>query len=274
VKYFILAMLFLTLSCASRKDADSMSKEAALHFGAGTQSLMNKHYTDALTSLLEANRLYPNSSEILNNLAMAYYFKGEKDFAVKTLEKSIKLNPENSDARINLASIYLKDNNVDKAEEMYEKILRNLTYDKQARTYYNLGLIQFENRKNLVKAEEYFQKSINEDENFCPSWHYLGVLKYKKGKYIDALKNFRESTMGTCQSNPVSYYYQALTMVELRRYDEARMKFDEVENRFPNSIYSEKSRGKIQELNHIERQKSTSEFQVSGSGKVLDTPEF
>lgn len=250
-----------------------MPKEAALHFGAGTQSLMNKHYTDALTSLLEANKIYPNSSEIMNNLGMAYYFKGERDLAIKTLQQAIKLNDSNSDARINLASIHLKENDVDQAEKMYLEVLRNLTYDKQARTYYNLGLIQYDKRKNYVEAENYFQKSVNEDENFCPSWHYMGLLQYKKGKYINALKNFRESTMGTCQSNPVSYYYQALTLTELRRYDEARMKYDEIENRFPKSVYSTKARQKIIELNHIER-KNNSEFQVSGSRKALETPEF
>lgn len=273
MRYIALLLMVMAVSCASKKDTESMPKEAALHFGAGTQSLMNKHYTDALTSLLEANKIYPNSSEIQNNLGMAYYFKGERDLAIKTLEHAIKLNEDNSDARVNLASIYLKENDVDRAEKIYLQVLKNLTYDKQARTYYNLGLIQFDKRKNMTDAENYFVKSVNEDENFCPSWHYLGLIKYKKGKYIDALKNFRESTMGTCQPNPVTYYYQALTLVELRRYDEARMKLDEVDNRFPKSVYSGKARAKMQELNQIERQQN-SEFQVSGSGKVLETPEF
>ncbi len=74
----LLVLNILVLTACSSKKADIKSKQAELYFGAGTQSLMDQQYTEALKNLLEANKLDPENSDILNNLGMAYFFKGEK----------------------------------------------------------------------------------------------------------------------------------------------------------------------------------------------------
>lgn len=261
--------LFLFTSCASKKN-DIKAKQAQLYFGAGTQSLMDKQYTEALVNLLKANEMNPDNSEILNNLGMAYYFKGERDLAIKTLNRSLELNEKNSDAKINLASIYFKEGRIDEAEKSYKKVLRDLTYDKQARTYFNLGILEFQARKNLVAAENYFKKSIKEDDNFCPSYYHLGLIQYQRRQFNSALNSFKEAAMGTCYESPAPHYYQALTLIELRRYDDARIKLDEVDTRFKKSVYAVKARSKSIEINEIENRKSSAQ----ASRNVLESPDF
>src|SRR5687768_13729388 len=114
----LFAALMIMTSCASKNNVKS--KQSDLYFSAGTQSLMSKDYTDALKNLLKANELNPDNSEILNNLGMAYYFKGEIDLAIKTLNRALELNEENSDAKVNLASIHYKAGNVSQAEKLYK----------------------------------------------------------------------------------------------------------------------------------------------------------
>lgn len=266
----IVLTLLIVVSCAS-KNQEIKSKKANLYFGAGTQSLMEQQYTEALTSLLKANELEPENSDILNNLGMAYYFKGETKLAIKHLEEALKYNENNSDAKNNLASIYFKDGDLNKAEKLYQQVEKDLTYDKQARTLYNLGMIEIQ-KKNKVTAENYFRKSIKEDDNYCPSYFQIGLIQYSRRQFKTALRNFKESTMGTCMNSPMAHYYQALTLTELRRFDEARMKYDEIDTRFKKSIYGVKSRNKLVELNDLEARHKSEE--THAARKVLDSPEF
>ena len=265
----MIAALFLVTSCASKKNVKA--KQAELYYGAGTQSLMQKQYTEALKNLMKANELDPNNAEILNNLGMAYFFKGEKDVAVKTLQRALEIDEKNSDARINLASIFYKDGKVTEAEKMYKTVLKDLTYDKQARTYFNLGVLELKAKGNTVSAENYFKKSIKEDDNYCPAYYHLGLLQFNRRQFNSALKNFREAAMGTCYESPAPHYYQALSLIELRRYDDARLKLDDIDTRFKKSTFAVKARAKSIEINALENRKSP---ESHASRNVLESPDF
>lgn len=264
-----LVMLFLT-SCASTNS--TKQKQADIYFSAGTQSLMQKQYTDALKSLLKANELTPNRSEILNNLGMAYYFKGEHEMATQTLTRALELDNENSDAKVNLASIHYKAGNIQKAEALYREVMRDLTYDKQARNYYNLGVLEIQHKRDLVAAESFFKKSIKEDDNYCPSYYQLGLIQFKRRQFNTALRNFKEATMGTCYDAPAPHYYQALSMIELRRFEDARIKLDEIDTRFKQTVFAVKARSKAIELNEIENRSKSNE--THASRMVLESPDF
>lgn len=267
----LIALCSVFLVACSSKEKDLKVKQAGLYFGVGTQNLVSKEYTEALKNLLEANKLDPENTHILNNLGMAYYFKGEKDLAVKTLNTSLKIDKDNSDARINLATIYYKDKNFSEAEKTYKTVLNDLTYDKQARTLFNLGILELQIKKNNVAAENYFKKSIGEDDNYCPSYFQLGLLQFNRRQLNSALKNFKDAGMGTCFDLPAPHYYQALTLIELKRYDEARAKLEEMDARFKQSSYAALARTKAIELRDIENRKSP---EAHASRKMYESPDF
>lgn len=270
-KMVLLSLLMVMVSCAS-KNKEVKSKQASLYFGAGTQALMEHQYTDALANLLKANELNPENTDILTNLAMAYYFKGEKQMAIDHLKQALKADPKNSDAKVNLASIHYEDNRIAEAEALYKEVTKNLTYDKQARTYFNLGLIELDKKKNVSAAEKYFRLSIKEDVNYCPSHLKLGLIQYSRRHFNQALKTFKDATLGTCYESPAPHYYQGLTMIELRRFDDARMKFEEVKNRFGNDAYAASARTKLVELRNLES--SQSHLQSQSPGSVMKSAEF
>lgn len=269
--YILLALVMLvSVSCASKKNSLE-DKQADLYFSAGTQSLMNSNFTEALKNLLQANKLRPNDSEILNNLAMAYHLKGEKELALRTFDEALKINKDNSDAKINIASIYFQDKKFQEAEKLYKEVLRDLTYDKQARTYFNLGMIELEHKRNLTTAEEYFKKSVKEDDNYCPAFYQLGVIQYTRRQFNTAYRNFKEASMGTCYNSPAPLYQQAVTLIELRKFEDARLKLDEVETRFNKTPYAAKARARILEINKIEKNNT---IEAMSSSKMLESPEF
>lgn len=265
----ILAVLFFFAACSSTPS--KKERQANIYFGAGTQSLISQDYTEALANLIKANELSPDHPGILTNLAMAYYFKGEKDMAIKILNQAIKVKKDNSDAKVNLASIYFSDGNYNQAEKIYKDVLKDLTYEKQARTYYNLGLVE-QKKNNQKSAYQYFEKSVKEDGNYCPGFFQLGFIDYERRQYNKALRNFKEASMGTCTEAPAPLYYQALTYIELKRFNEARVKLDEIDAKFGNSDYATKARRKMVEVNQIEQNHTIQDSHASR--KMLESPEF
>ena len=266
----MLGLMFVVMACSSTASKKKLN-QSKIYFGAGTQSLMSQDYTDALANLMKANELDPENSGIITNLAMAYYFKGERNMAIKLLKKSIDLKEDNSDAKLNLASIYFHDGDLKSAEKFYKLVLKDLTYDKQARTLYNLGIL--ENRKNnQVAAMNYFKKSIKEDSSYCPSYYQIGLIKYQQKQYSASLSNFRDAAMGTCMESAGAHYYQGLSLLGLKRYMEAQMKFDEIDARFKTSEFAAKARKKMTELVEIQKNDITEE--VHASRKVLESPDF
>lgn len=266
----LFAVLFSLMSCASKpKDMD---KKAQIYFNAGTQSLMTRDYTEALNNLLKANELEKDNAEILNNLGMAYYFKGDLTLAVKCLKKTLELNPENSDARTNIASIYFEEGRLNEAEALYKEVLKDLSYDKQARTYYNLGVLEYEKKRNLEKAEIYFKASLKETEDYCPSHYKLGSVYFERREFNKAQRSFREATMGTCLNSAPAHYHQALALIELRRFSDARIKLDEIQNRFAKTPYAVRARTKMMEIDEIEKNYKT--LEARSPRKVIQSPEF
>lgn len=266
----VCALLAATVSCASKQDKIDQ-KQSELHFGAGTQALINKDYNSALSNLMKANELRPGQADVLVNLAMAYYFKGHKDLAVRSLTEALKIEPKNSDALVNLASLHYEQNQIADAERLYKRVLEDLTYDKQARTYFNLSLIESEKRKNYTAAENYLHLSIKEDTNYCPAHLKLGILRFQQRKLQTALTAFKDAASGTCYDDPTPHYYQGLTLERLGRKGEARLKFEEVVNRFPSSPVAVSARTKILDL-----REHSPEFQTTTNQQTtpLNAPEF
>jgi type IV pilus assembly protein PilF len=258
---FIFLATTLLFSCASKVDKAVM-KKADIHFTYGTEELFNKNYTQAITHLLKAAELDPENDKVHNNLAMAYYFKEEKEMAIKHTKRALEINPKNTDALVNLASLHFEEGDLQKAEKIYLEALKDLTFEKHARTYYNLGLIEVQ-RKNLNKGRAYLDKSLKQSEDFCPSWLQLGLLDLKARKPKDAAKKFHQARMGSCANDPAPLYWHAVAIMETKEYLNARMKFDELETRFPDSDYSRLAHQKLTEITLLENESTPKNYSKS-----------
>ncbi len=260
-----IALIFLAsmmlISCASNKDK-AIAKKADIHYTYGTEELFNKNYTQAITHLLKAAELDPENDKVHNNLAMAYYFKDEKEMAIKHIKKALEINPKNTDSLVNLASLYFEEGDMQKAEKIYLDSLKDLTFEKHARTYYNLGLIEVK-RHNIVKGRAFLEKSLKQSEDFCPSWLQLGMLDLQTKKPKDAAKKFHQARMGSCSNDPAPLYWHAVALIDSKEYLNARMKLDELETRFGNTEYSRMAQQKLTEITLLENETSPKNYSKS-----------
>jgi Tfp pilus assembly protein PilF len=251
----LLAMLVVVTSCSSTNTTTQtkQEREAAIYYGQGTSDLMNKNYTQALGHLMRAVEHAPKNPEYHNNLGMAYYFKGEKEMARQHIKRALELDKKNTDARINLASLAFENGDLNEAEKLYLQALKDLAYEKHARTYYNLALIELR-RRNNQRALANLDRSIKEEESYCPAWFQKGMLDYQARRFKPALENFRRAGMGACAQEPAPIYWQAVTMIEMGEYLNARLKLDKVITEFSSGHYGTMAQQKISELNMIENQ--------------------
>jgi len=273
---------FFLIGCSSSEKKDR-EEQADLLYSMGTNNLISKNYTLALSNLLQAYEILPNRSDINNNLGMAYYFKGEKEIAKKIILRALELDPKNSDARSNLASFYMEEKKWTEAKKLYEIVLKDLTYNKLSLTYFNLGKIELA-QNNFDRAQEYFVKSLKEDENSCASSYHLGLISFKKKDFSSAAKHFKQSYYGPCYNNELPVYYHAITLEKMGDFESARLKFREIIERFPKSEYAQKSLKMIDlmEQNSASSipkeysKNSSKEESASPNGKdlQLDPPEF
>ncbi len=249
IKIFLFLFLF---ACTSAKKEKINDKLALVHYSEGTQQLVQRNYSKALSSLIKAHEIQPTNSKILNNLGMAFYFRKKKDQALKYLNLAVKHNPENFDALNNLASIYVKMGQLQKAKRVYLSIAKNLKYESQFRTYYNLGVIELA-ENNKKKAVEHFKESIEIYTYFCPSLIALGKLSLEKNSNSEALDYFSKSTMGQCHKYPAPHYYRGLTLYKLKDYKNSKKSFLYLKENFQDSSFLKKTNRYLSRISKLEK---------------------
>jgi type IV pilus assembly protein PilF len=264
ILFIIGVSLLLSCSTTQTKKQKSAANKAELYYDYGTKQLVDKNYTKALINLKKALRLKPDDSRIHNNLGMTYFFKKENKKAIQHLKKSVELDPKNSDAQNNLASLYFYQKKYKKAYSIYLAILKNLEYNQQHRTYYNLALIDLKFNRNQ-KALEKLTQSIKEKSDYCAAHYQLGALTYKNNNLNESLKHFTNGTKGTCLKNPAPHIKKAQVLIDLNQDQKALFVLRNIIERFPNSRYAILAKRKLRALN-------INKFRKTYNAQKVNTP--
>lgn len=273
----VLSVIMLS-SCANNELAEKTveQKKSEIYYGQGTSELVKKNYSQALVNLLKAREFDPKDSQIRNNLGMAYYFREQPELAEKELLSAIDLDKKNSDAKANLGTIYLEKNRLKEAKALYEQVLQDLTYQNQFRNYYNLAILTLK-EGDRKEAFEFLFKSIKEKEDYCQAHFKLGELYFEEYKFKQALTSFQESSKGTCITEPSPHYQQALVLMNLNRFEEARMKFKDIMEKFPKTQFYSLSSTQLKKISaEVREQAATRNFQteIIKESKTIESPNF
>lgn len=275
----ILLSALVLASCSStaeKEDRTTEQKKAEIYYGQGTSDLVKKNYSQALINLLKASEFEPNDSAIRNNLGMAYYFREQPALAEKELLKAISLDKKNSDARVNLGTLYLEKNRLKEARAQYESVLTDLTYQNQFRNYYNLAVLALK-EGDRAEAFDYLFKSVKERDEYCQAHFKLGELYTEEYKFKQALTSFQDSGKGTCVSEPAPHYQQALTLMNLGRFEEARIKLKEIMDKFPKTRFNTLASIQLKKISSEVKEQAVSrnyQTEVIKESKTIESPNF
>ncbi|MCK4357855.1 MAG: tetratricopeptide repeat protein [Candidatus Cloacimonetes bacterium] len=177
-------------------------------------AMNNGNYAKADSLLQQAQKLDPNSKEILKERLNALYYLGENKKIIKLCKKAIKKNPDNPELYLILVDSYQKLDNIKKAKKYLNKAEKYAGDDVDI--MYRIAI----QSAKLNEKEIFFsllKKILEIQPDFvnANAWlgdYYFQQNDYKKAiEYLQHLLNYKESILTThstfFRELILSYYY-------------------------------------------------------------------
>jgi type IV pilus assembly protein PilF len=235
-----LCVAIVLVGCATGNSLSVREKKADIYFNAGTEDLRAGRNTEALSSLLQAVKLMPDSPNYWNNLGLAY--NGKKEFlkAEESWKKALSVDSEFTDAKVNLGSLYLNQKKLRESELLFRDALKDLVYPHAAQIHYNLSLL-YSQWKKAPLVEQQLRLAVKNNDSFCPAWYLLAKIEKDRGDFVSAEKSFTKAVSGTCFNNPEVHYEISSLHLKNKEMVKAKAKLIEIIQLFPQSDWAKKA---------------------------------
>ena len=109
--------------------------------------------------------------------------------AIEHYQKALEVRPTFSEARTNLANVYLDQGRYDEAIKLYEQVLNDMLYPTPYIAQGNLGWA-FTRRATPSKALENIKAAVTLNPNFCLGFKNLGLIYEQTGSTDEACTQF------------------------------------------------------------------------------------
>lgn len=229
---------YLLTSCATSSQDEG---KASLYLQIGNDLAAQGNYPEALINLIKADQLAPNNPVIQNSLGMLYFQREKYNTAEEYISKSVKAQPQYTDARTNLGRVYIAQGKYNKAIVEIKKALKDLTYNQQEKAQTNLGLAYLRTNKYL-EAKKELHGAIKLNKDYCPAYNYYGQTLMKLKDYESAGGVF-DRAIKVCQNTPEEVHFlSGLSYYQMGKKEKALIRLKEVSKLYPASEYAEKSR--------------------------------
>ena len=132
----------------------------------------------------------PENADVLNYFGMLEFQRGNTDRGIKLAEDCLAIDAKHASGCNNLANMYLSTYHIDKAEIFY---LKSIDMDEQAiEPLYNMAVIE-KARGNYSAAEDYFNQVLVINPLYIVCLMTLADMYIKLGLFEPALKLLRFS---------------------------------------------------------------------------------
>lgn len=167
----------------------------------GIVSLNKGNTTDALSQFKSAVSLDDSSVNHMY-LGLALGATGNVEAGIDEMGASIKLDPKNARAHLNLGSMYMQTNQELKARSEFEKAVELEPWFPEAHN--NLGLILAKDNR-LDEAVEHFRRASELNPDYLEAWFNLGLALRTANRLADAVDAFRHAAKVAPDNAQVQY---------------------------------------------------------------------
>jgi len=133
-KFFLLFLLVMQFSCSnavadpsSSNDYDDEAKPVNIYYKRGYDEVSNGNYQLAIKYLLKAAKTSPDNPDVYNLLGFSHRKLDKLEESFMYYNRALKLNPRHLGANEYIGELYLRTNNLQKAEE-HLKILDDICF--------------------------------------------------------------------------------------------------------------------------------------------------
>jgi Tfp pilus assembly protein PilF len=219
-------------SVESRHEFEAVRSAAGEQLGVfyylGRLDLEERKYNGAVANLNKASA-HPPFPDTAFYLGLAYLKQGSNSDAEKWLKKAIELNPDDSRAEYELATLYRKEGRQEEAQQSFRRAREiKARSDKQSQLRFECGreLDSGPSEKSTSLCDQLY------DPNDAEKLTALGVLYGQHGELDKALKPFQRAAELAPQS-PQMQYNLAFTYYQLKRFEDARGPLEGAVRRWP-----------------------------------------
>ncbi len=178
----------------------------------GTSYLNEGSTEDAIRELERAKSLNPRDADIRHALGMAFFAKELFPKAEKELLAAIRLDPDLTEAKLNLAALYIAMERYEEALEYLQQVVADYRYRSPARAYNNMGYVYLQLGR-YDQAEEALRQALRIAPRFCQAQYNLSLVYEAENRLEDARRH-REEAVSLCPDD--LRYRLALGMLQVR----------------------------------------------------------
>ncbi|MFC2115174.1 tetratricopeptide repeat protein [Bacteroidota bacterium] len=149
------------------------------------QLIQQRDFLNGIPMLEEVNRKYPNNEIVKLRLAEAYLQTGQFEKVHDVIEECLQIYPD-YDKALNLKGVaYMESGDLEKAKSTFLLITR-INY-RFASAFHNLGLLYMRSQPpDVATSINYFQRAIQTNRNYRPSYVALGAIYRQQGRLEEA----------------------------------------------------------------------------------------
>lgn len=180
----ILAASLVQALCASgqneQKLARAREKDPQYQYNLGLFHLNSGNVDEALKTLQKSLSLDPRNPLAWNAIGLARSMKGDLESSAEAYRKSLEIDSAFSEAHNNLGAVYQELGLLDRAQAEFEKVLLDEKYATRELPYYNLARLHFLQDK-LEPAFENVQRALQIKPRFGMALNLKGLILEKRG---------------------------------------------------------------------------------------------
>ncbi len=229
--FYCLLIIFIFSACTTSPSKDK--ERASLKTQLGISHLENNNLPLALKELLAAEELDSANPITQSNLGLVYFLRKKMDLSIKHYSNALRLYPEFTEAKNNLARVYIEVKQYIKAEALLSNVLEDLTYTNSPSAYMNYGLMRFQ-QKRFADAKVLFRKVLETNRENCFAQVYLGRSYLEMGENQDAVHQLEKATP-ICLPTKIdeAHYFSGIAHYRSGLKNKSLLRFQEVIKLFP-----------------------------------------
>ena len=185
--------IYLIVGCTTTNtqvNQDSDRAEALRNMG--NALVQQGKLREGLSYLIKAEKVMAPDPNLHHELAIVYRDLGEYDLSLKQFKRALELNPNFSDARNNLGTLYLLMEKWDQAIESFQLAIDDILYKTPDIAYNNMGLA-YHNKEEYDKAINCYLKAIKSFPSYASCYTNLGLAYEMINRWEKAADAYKKS---------------------------------------------------------------------------------
>ncbi|MDP8262942.1 MAG: tetratricopeptide repeat protein [Candidatus Ancaeobacter aquaticus] len=156
----------------------------------GEELALKGKYEEAMHEFERSIREDPYNANAYLQLGLIYFYvKNDPKKAVELIKQALEIDHTLVDAYYNLGYIYAKAGQHDDAIDLYRKTIE--IAPNYAEAHYSLGIVYYYFKDMVPEAEHEFKEALRLRPNYEQAHFFLGNIYGGQGKYDEAIKEFK-----------------------------------------------------------------------------------